>query len=96
MLPSPGLGDQTAFVEELPDVDDVEAEDILGHTHPVDFDVRGEVIPPFDGVSMDGPVMGDYDGHKNRLCDLLLPGFPCGPRSVLLSSFSEGLVHFIC
>ena len=37
-----------SLVKELPDDDHVVAEDILGHSHPINFDVRGEVLPASD------------------------------------------------
>ena len=93
MLPSPGLGDQTALVEEPLDDDNFEAQDILDHSHPVDFDVCCEVFPSPDRVPVDRPVVGDDERDHHCLPHFLFPCFLRGPFSVLVILLFEGPVH---
>ena len=65
MLFPPNIGDPAALIEELPDDDNIVPQDALGHPHPVDLDVQGEVLPSSDRVPMDGPIVGDDEGHIN-------------------------------
>ena len=58
----PRLGDPVAFVEELPYYHFIIVKDILGHPHPVNFDVRRDVLPSPDDVAVDRPIVGDDDG----------------------------------
>ena len=57
ILFSPGFRHPAALIEELSDDDDIVAEDILGHSHPVNLDVLGKVFPAPHRVSVDGPIL---------------------------------------
>ena len=52
------LGYPDAFIGESLDDDHIVGEHILGHPHPVDLDVRREVLQSPDGVIVDRPIMG--------------------------------------
>ena len=54
LLP-PGLRDPTPFVEEFAHNHHIVADDVLGHSYPVDSDVGCDVFPPFDRLLVDAP-----------------------------------------
>ena len=91
----PDFRDPASFIEERPDDCHIITLEVLGHSHPVDFDVRRKVFPAPDGVLVDSPVVGDDEGLNHCLGHILLPCFPVRPLSVLLVLLFERLVQVV-
>ena len=73
-----------------------EPQDALSHPDHVHFDIRCEVLPSLHGVPVDGPIVGDDEGHHHHFRILPLPSILNGPFAVLLILLFEGLIHFVC
>ena len=95
MLLSPSLRAPASLVEEFPIYHDVVPEHALGHPHPVESDVCCKILPKFNTVLVDRPIVGDDEGHHHSLHDFLFPCFLRRPFIVLLIIFFEGFIHLV-